>query len=190
MIVVYLKVAGSLEDQRYHLHVQGINSVIEKDNKLYASELYPPLVNDASAVGWFAVPEQPLIIPDAYLDEDGLQLDDPTVAELNLTYYTAETLPQTEHYAQVISIDLTKSLPVEVRRWFEPAKQWYDGIWCLVEQVAVEQYQDGKIRLFDPTYSWDAPQNKDSFVTISYRPNPANPTKEIPSVTGKVVKTW
>lgn len=182
MIVVYLKDAPNVSDCSMHMALEGINSLEQVGNELYAGVRNDPIVSDASKVGWFAVPEQ--LLPPPSIDNDGMQLRQ-TVGELNLRYYDSDTLPCSAHYAQLTAVHPGDRLKVEVRRYF--TGEWYDGIRCLGSKTAVERSQAGEITLAD-TSIFDPldPANKDSWVKVDFITENFDGEKVIPIVMDKV----
>ena len=89
MLILYHKDTPDVGKCRFHLSMQG-DRLAEVGGKLKYGTY--TAANDSSNVGWFSVPDQPIVIPDKYLDEDGLVMGEPTIAELNLTYYSEEVL--------------------------------------------------------------------------------------------------
>lgn len=92
MIVIYLNTAPLIDDCPYYKSIKGINSLTEHGGKLWLNE-YKSVIDTASRVGWFAVPEQPIIYPSELWDagEDDW-IRQPTVGELKLVEYNPDEL--------------------------------------------------------------------------------------------------
>jgi len=174
MVVIYRNNSPNIDNCLYHLYVDGVNSLIEYDGKYYIGEGLPPVCNDASNFSWITVPKQGI----------GLNTDcsigmclpiDTTMGELNLTYYTTETLPHSQHIAWLKSINPESAYPAIVTRlWMGKT---YD-INCLVSQSIVELYAMDKISVGD-------------YVIVSFiDEHPYYEARSVPILVDKVYKSW
>jgi len=113
MIIIYKLNSTNIDECIVHLIIPDKYALIQVDNELYIDVSFPPVINIASNVGWFACPEQH--IPSLRYDEDEFLLPQ-TVGELNLHYDWPEgftPLPGTGIPEKIEHIEnfLTKMFP-------------------------------------------------------------------------------
>lgn len=110
MIIFYYKDAATVGESTYFKYEPDIFTLIERGGRLYRlDDDRKTRSTDASAMGWFAVPEQ-RIYPPEYGDENGEQGSEipRTVSELKLTYFKAGELERLQR-DPLIEIDDLKA---------------------------------------------------------------------------------
>lgn len=94
--------------------------------------------------------------------------------------------PKSMHIAALIGVDAQNKKGTVTRKWMGQ-NYTYDN--CYVSLQALEAYQAGKLKLFNPAYGIKAPQNADSFVLVYFvSENPYDEAIEIPVIIDKLVK--
>ena len=94
--------------------------------------------------------------------------------------------PQSMHIAALTAVDTVNRKGTVVRKWMGQ-NYTYDN--CYVSLQALEAYQAGKIKLFNPAFGINAPENADSFVLVYFvSENPYDESLEIPVIVDKLVK--
>ena len=94
--------------------------------------------------------------------------------------------PRSMHIAALTAVDTVNKKGTVVRKWLGQ-NYTYDN--CYVSLQALEAYQAGKIKLFNPAFGINAPENADSFVLVYFvSENPYDESLEIPVIVDKLVK--
>ncbi len=101
MIIIYKNDAPVINDCHFLRYIPDVDVLEEVGDELYAGVRNDPVVSFKDRVGWFAVPEQ--ILPEPTRDAEGFPII-PTIGELNLTYYTADTLPVSQHVGRLKAV--------------------------------------------------------------------------------------
>lgn len=112
----------------------------------------------------------------------------PTMTELALEAITWSDLPMSMHVSALKSVSAVSGSPraTVVRKYMGIN---YEVPNCRVSQVAYDNYVAGKIKVFNPAYGIDAPENKDCFVLVYFITEvPYNTEVNIPVVIDKVIK--
>ena len=108
--------------------------------------------------------------------------------EAELALRREENLPKSMHVAALKSVSVVDGSPrgIVVRK---SLGQNYEITNCRVSQTAYDNYQAGKIKVYDTNYGINAPENKDSFVLVYFiSENPYDEEIEIPVIVDKVIK--
>lgn len=94
--------------------------------------------------------------------------------------------PQSMHVAALKSVDVATKKATVVRKWMGTN---YETSGCYVSLGALEAYQAGKLKVFNPAYPITDPQNADCFVLVYFiSETPYDTAMEIPVIIDKVVK--
>jgi len=122
-------------------------------------------------------------------DEDGLALP-LYMDDLNLQPPSAESLPASLHLAALKEVgwNVVNDCPeASVYRMWMGDVYVIEG--CYVSQAAYDYYVAGDIQVYDPGYSWQAPENDDCFVLVYFITETLFTTEMmIPVVIDKVIK--
>jgi len=112
----------------------------------------------------------------------------PYLADLELEAITWEDLPHSMHVAALKSVAMVSGSPRgTVYRLFMGVA--YEIPNCRVSQVAYDNYLAAKIKVYNPAYNWQAPENKDCFVLVYFISEvPYGNEVEIPVIIDKVIK--
>jgi hypothetical protein len=152
-----------------------VEDLTKVDYRLYPKQSFTPLYEDAQ-VG---------------ATEDGKPIYEKRIAwqtidSLSLRDFTADELPHSMHIAALKAVDVVSKKATVVRKFMGVN---YEVPNCYVSLGALEAYQAGKIKLFNPAYAITAPQNADCFVMVYFiSETPYDEAIEIPVIVDKVVK--
>jgi len=115
-------------------------------------------------------------IPYKYENIDGYNVVSPwKLYELNLQPIESETLPHSQHIAQLTGVDVNRAKPIEVTRKFHGIEYTEN---CFVSQSVIAMYLNGQIAIGD-------------YVIVSYISETPNQTDyELPIVVDKVYQSW
>lgn len=108
--------------------------------------------------------------------------------EAELAIRREENLPRSLHVAALKLVSMATGSPraTVIRKYLG---QNYEIENCRVSQTAYDNYQAGKIKVYDSSYGINAPENKDSFVLVYFiSETPYNEEIEIPVIIDKVIK--
>lgn len=179
MIITYLKANGQVVSI-----IQGFPIVQEVNNQLLIEDGRCPLLNDLTKAGWGYYKDK--LIERTYDDEENeLPL---YMYDLDLEPMDADDLPKSMHVAALTGVNMVNGSPrgTVVRKYLG---ENYTIENCRVSQTAYDNYQAGKIKVYDTSYGLNDPENKDSFVLVYFiSENPYDEEIEIPVIVGKVVK--
>lgn len=107
---------------------------------------------------------------------------------LGLQGITWDDLKKSMHIAGLIDVYLVNGKPRATVRRFYMGKT-YDIPNCRVSQTAYDNFNDGKIKVYDSTYGWLAPENEDCFVAVYFMSEtPFDNELMIPVIIDKVIK--
>ena len=101
---------------------------------------------------------------------------------------TWENIPMSMHVAALKSVALVDGSPraVVYRLYLDKV---YEIPGCRVAQVAYDNYLAGKIKVYNSSYSWQAPENKDCFVLVYFiSETPYGDEVQIPVIVDKIIK--
>jgi len=108
--------------------------------------------------------------------------------DLDLQAITWEDLKKSMHAAGLIDVYLVNGKPRATVRRFYMSKM-YDIPNCRVSQSAYDNFIDGKIKVYNDTYGWLAPENEDCFVAVYFMSEtPFDNELMIPVIIDKVIK--
>lgn len=108
--------------------------------------------------------------------------------DLDLQAITWEDLKRSMHAAGLLDVYSEDGKPRATVRRFYMGKS-YDIPDCRVSQTAYDNFNDGKIKKYDPAFGWLAPENKDCFVMVYFlSETPFNNELMIPVIVDKVIK--
>lgn len=169
MIIVYSKDSANISECKFLTSYPNACELQEADGYAYHPDRGTPCHNMAKA-GWFAVPEQN--IPVQEINDDNFPISR-TIGELNLTLFTADTLPKSQHIAKLKAVNPAILKPATVTRRF--LGELYD-VDCFVTQGVKDEYVAGDINIGD-------------FVIVSYT-RTGDDGETLPIVTGKVFRSW
>lgn len=178
MIVLYLK-----ENNQFLQAIPNFPEVVEDGNKL----CFPDgkvIINDLTKAGWGYYKDKYI---ERQYDEDEMELPI-YMDDLDLEPMDADDLPKSMHIAALMSVSMVNGSPrgTVVRKYLG---ENYTLENCRVSQSAYDNYQAGKIKVYDTNYGVNAPENKDSFVLVYFiSENPYDEEIEIPVIVDKVVK--
>jgi len=101
---------------------------------------------------------------------------------------TADDLPKSMHVAALKSVAIIDGSPrATVYRIFMGVK--YEIPDCRVSQSAYDAYTSEKLKVYNPSYDWQAPENKDCFVLVYFiSETPYSNEVQIPVIVDKVIK--
>lgn len=97
-------------------------------------------------------------------------------------------MPKSMHIAALKNVSLVNGSPraTIIRKYLG---QSYEITNCHVSQTAYDNYQAGKIKVYDDNYGINEPQNADCFTLVSFiSENPSNNEIEIPILIDKAIK--
>ena len=178
MIVLYLK-----ENNQFLQAIPGFPEVREENNKLlFANDRV--IINDLTKAGWGYYKDKYI---ERQYDEEGIELPI-YMDDLDLEPMDADDLPKSMHVAALTAVNMVNGSPrgTVVRKYLG---ENYTIENCRVSQTAYDNYQAGKIKVYDTSYGVNDPENKDSFVLVYLiSENPYDEEIEIPLIVGKVVK--
>ena len=124
---------------------------------------------------------------DKLYDEEGYELP-LYLSDLNLQPITWSDLPQSMHAAALKSVAIVDGSPrATVYRMFMGVA--YEVPNCRVTQSAYDNYMADTIKLYNPAYHWNAPENKDCFVLVYFiSETPYGTEIDILVIVDKVIK--
>lgn len=167
MLVIYQR-----DTRHFVISVTGSHSFVVMGDQLYMDD-NTVVVNGVATLGWGLYPEQSIALNTEWDEQLGEITLPTTMEELNLVDFTAETLPQSGHYAKLVDVHPGDILKAEVSRPFYG--KWYDGIRCLVT-LSVYQAYPNDIQIGDIVW-----------VYYTNDPRPGHENEEIPIVIDKVM---
>jgi len=112
----------------------------------------------------------------------------PYLDDLGLVPITWQDLPRSMHVAALKSVAMVAGSPrAEVYRLYMGQAYVIPG--CRVTQTAYDNYLAGTIHLYNPSYSWQAPENANCFVLVYFiSETPYSNEVMIPVIVDKVIK--
>ena len=98
------------------------------------------------------------------------------------------TPPKSMHVAALKSVAMVSGSPrATVYRLYQG--RVYEILNCRVSQTAYDSYLAAKIKVYNPAYNWQAPENKDCFVLVYFiSETPYGTEIDIPVIIDKVIK--
>ena len=110
------------------------------------------------------------------------------MADLALEAMTWEGLPQSMHVAALKSVAMVAGSPrATVYRMYQGTVFEIPG--CRAAQQAYDSYLAGTLKVYDPVFDWQAPENKDCFTLVYFvSETPYSDEIQIPVVIDKVNK--
>jgi hypothetical protein len=94
--------------------------------------------------------------------------------------------PQSMHVAALMAVNVTAKKATVVRKYLG---QNYTTSNCYVSLQALEAYQAGKLKLYNPAYGINSTQNADSFVLVYFiSETPFDTELAIPVIIDKIVR--
>ena len=108
--------------------------------------------------------------------------------DLNLQPIVWDDLKKSMHVAGLIEVYSVNGKPRAIVQRFYMGKT-YDIPNCRVSQTAYDNFNDGKIKVYDSAHGWLAPENEDCFVAVYFMSEtPFDNELMIPVIIDKVIK--